>query len=138
MKTESRKLKTVYRNGQEIGSDMDWKAKDKAGLLDALLAPKNADEMARFLRDLMTQQEIEEFAKRFEAARMLSRNVQYAAIIEKTGLSSATVARIAKWLRGSLGGYRLVLDRISSTTLNTNSNHHHLPHSLGKGLISST
>ncbi len=118
MKTESGKLKTVYRKGQEIGSDMDWKAKDKASLLDALLSPKNAEEMARFLRDLMTQQEIEEFAKRFEAARMLSRDIQYNAIIEKTGLSSATVARIAKWLRGSLGGYRLVLDRISSV-------HHH-------------
>ena len=111
---------------KQIGTDMDWKAKDKGQLLNALLACKNRDEMARFLRDLMTKQEIEEFAKRLQAARMLSEDTQYNAIIEKTGLSSTTVARIAKWLNGSLGGYRIILNRLS--------NHHHLSPKLGKGL----
>ncbi len=114
---------------QQIGLVMDWKSKDKALLLDALLACRDKDELARFLRDLMTVQEIEEFTKRFQAARMLSEDTQYNAIIERTGLSSATVARIAKWLKGSLGGYRLVLARLSSPTA-----HHHNPAKLGKGL----
>jgi TrpR-related protein YerC/YecD len=115
---------------QQIGPYIDWKPKNKGELLDALLACQNRDEMARFLRDLMTPQEIEEFAKRFEAARMLSEDTQYNTIIERTGLSSTTVARIAKWLKGSLGGYRLVLARLS----NPIANHHHNPAKLGKGL----
>ena len=47
------------------------------------------------------------------AAEMLSRDVQYNAIIESTGLSSTTIARISKWLKGSLGGYRLVIKNLA-------------------------
>src|SRR3989338_11213379 len=111
---------------QGIGSQMNWNTKENKQLVEGILAIKNADEAKRFLRDLMTEAEIKEFANRLEAASLLSRDVQYNAIIENTGLSSATIARIAKWLKGSLGGYRLVLSRIS--------NHHHAPLKLGKGL----
>ncbi|MBP6884325.1 MAG: TrpR YerC/YecD [Candidatus Pacebacteria bacterium] len=107
----------------------DWNAKQNKQLVSALLSVKNADEAKLFLRDLMTEGEIEEFGKRLEAARLLSCDTQYTTIIENTGLSSTTVARIQKWLKGSLGGYRLVLSRISSK--------HHHTHSqtpVGKGL----
>ena len=73
----------------------------------------------------MTEKEINEFASRLEAASLLSQDVQYNTISEDTGLSSTTIARIAKWLKGSLGGYRLVLSRISN---------HHTPSKLRKGL----
>jgi TrpR-related protein YerC/YecD len=108
-------------------NQFDWNTKSNKQLISALLSVKNADEARLFLRDLMTEGEIEEFGKRLEAARLLSRSVQYNTIIESTGLSSTTIARIQKWLRGSLGGYRLVLARLSS-------NHHHLSHPVGKGL----
>lgn len=107
--------------------DINWNIKENKQLLEALLSIQNADEMKRFLRDLMTEGEITEFSKRLEAARMLSRDVQYNTIIEKTGLSSTTIARIAKWLKGSLGGYRLILNRM----------HHHNPSQTRKGLLSS-
>src|SRR3989338_5197755 len=106
-------IKTV-RLVTEIGPDTDWNTKEKRQLLEAILALKNADEAKRFLRDLLTAEEIEEFATRLEAARLLSRDVQYNAISESTGLSSTTIARIAKWLRGSLGGYQLILNRLHS------------------------
>ena len=106
-------MKTV-RLVTEIGPDTDWNTKEKRQLLETILALKNADEAKRFLRDLLTAEEIEEFATRLEAARLLSRDVQYNAIIESTGLSSTTIARIAKWLNGSLGGYRLILSRLSN------------------------
>lgn len=96
----------------EIGPDMDWNTKEAKQLLAALLELKTADEAKRFLRDLLTPAEITEFGKRLEAARLLSRDVQYEAISEATGLSSKTIARIAKWLYGSLGGYRLILSRL--------------------------
>ena len=111
-------IKTV-RLIQEIGVDMDWNNKEKKQLVTGILALKNSDETKRFLRDLMTPAEIKEFAGRLEAAKLLSQDVQYNAISESTGLSSATIARIAKWLYGSLGGYRLILSRLSKGTGST-------------------
>ena|SRR3990167_7158755 len=97
----------------EIGRDVDWDKKENNQLLQAILAPKNADEAKRFLRDLLTPAEINEFANRLEAAKLLTQDVQYNAISESTGLSSTTIARIAKWLGGSLGGYRLIISRLA-------------------------
>src|SRR3989339_1487401 len=111
---------------QEIGPIMDWNDKKNKQFVEAILTLKNADEAKLFLRDLMTESEIKEFANRLEAASLLSRDVQYNAIIENTGLSSTTIARISKWLNGSLGGYRLILSRLS--------NHHHNSSKFGKGL----
>ena len=93
--------------------DINWNAKKEKQLVEAVLSLKNVDETKRFLRDLMTEKEIQEFANRLEAASFLSRDVQYNAIIESTGLSSTTIARISKWLKGSLGGYRLILARLN-------------------------
>lgn len=111
---------------KEIGPKMDWNTKKNKQLVEAIMALKNAGEAKRFLRDLMTEKEIKEFANRLEAASLLSCDVQYNAIIENTGLSSTTIARIAKWLNGSLGGYRLILSRLS--------NHHHNSSKFKKGL----
>jgi TrpR-related protein YerC/YecD len=105
--------------------EIDWNTKENKQLIEAVLALKNADETKRFLRDLMTKGEILEFANRLEAARLLSTDEQYKGIIEKTGLSSTTIARISKWLKGSLGGYRLILSRLN----------HHTSSKLGKGLF---
>ena len=112
---------------QGIGKDINWNNKKKTQLAQAILTLKNIDETKRFLRDLMTKKEIEEFANRLEAARLLAGDVQYNAIIESTGLSSTTIARIAKWLNGSLGGYRIVLNKLG---------HAHSQKSVGKGLSS--
>ena len=122
-KNTSIKTVKLIRN---IGSEMDWNDKKNKQLVEAILALKNVNEAECFLRDLMTEGEIQEFANRLEAASLLSRDVQYNAIIENTGLSSATIARISKWLNGSLGGYRLILSRLS--------NHHHNSSKFGKGL----
>jgi TrpR-related protein YerC/YecD len=110
-----------------IGSDINWTEKKNRQLIAGILELKTEDEAKRFIRDLMTPQEIAEFANRFEAASLLSRDMQYNFITERTGLSSATIARIAKWLGGSLGGYRLVLNRI-----------HHSNPKLSKGLSLNT
>ena len=116
------KISTV----REIGRQVDWNTKANKRLVEAVLALRNKDEAERFLRDLMTESEIKEFADRLEAASLLYRDVQYNTIEEDVKLSSATVARIAKWLNGPVGGYRLILNRIS--------NHHHNSSKIGKGL----
>lgn len=108
---------------------INWEKKENKQLVGAVLALKDASEAKRFLRDLLTPQEIEEFSNRLEAASLLSQNIKYDAIIDRTGLSSRTVARIAKWLKGSLGGYRLILSRLPK--------HHATPSQVRKGLLSS-
>lgn len=116
-------MKEIVQKNEEF----NWGEKYKIQLIEALLSLKNKNEAERFLRDLMTEGEINEFARRLEAAKLLTQSVQYSEIIDKTGLSSTTVARISKWLRGPLGGYRLVLNKL---------HHTHSQNSVGKGLYS--
>ncbi len=129
-KTSIKTVKLV----QQIGPVMDWNTKENKQLIEAVLALKNADEAKLFLRDLMTEAEIKEFANRLEAASLLSKDVQYNAISESTGLSSTTIARIAKWLKGSLGGYRLILNRITPNQNKFGTGHSNSS-KLGKGLL---
>lgn len=91
---------------------MNWKTPENLKLIEAILALRTQAEAKRFLRDLMTETEITEFANRLRAASMLSEKVSYSRIQKKTGLSATTIARVSKWLQGKEGGYRLVLNRI--------------------------
>ncbi|MBI2623564.1 MAG: hypothetical protein HYW65_03240 [Candidatus Liptonbacteria bacterium] len=95
---------------------MDWNKPEKQRLLQAMLALKTEDEAARFLRDLLTKSEIEEFANRLAAAEMLAAGKSYTTVQKATGLSSTTVARVAKWLRGKEGGYRTILARLKESS----------------------
>ncbi len=94
-------------------------------LINAVMALRSAKEAKRFFRDLLTEEEIIEFSKRWQAAKMLNNGISYADIEKETGLSSRTIARVAKWLNDGMGGYKLIINRINS---------HHKKSSLGKGL----
>ncbi|OGG56286.1 hypothetical protein A3D71_01865 [Candidatus Kaiserbacteria bacterium RIFCSPHIGHO2_02_FULL_55_20] len=91
---------------------MNWSTPRNTQLVRALLFLRTPDEARRFLRDLLTPDEIDEFSKRFRTAEMLSKKVPYSVIEKKTGLSSTTVARVAHWLHHGKGGYGLVLKRL--------------------------
>ncbi|MCF7831258.1 hypothetical protein K9M41_04700 [Candidatus Gracilibacteria bacterium] len=90
--------------------------KRTTNLYRAILSLKNENEARKFFRDLLTEIEIEEFSRRFEVVQMLDKGLPYTEIENKTRMSSTTIARISKFLNGSFGGYRLILDRL---------NHHH-------------
>ncbi|MDP3899840.1 MAG: YerC/YecD family TrpR-related protein [bacterium] len=98
-----------------------WDNQNTRNLITTLLLLKNEAEMKRFLRDLLTENEIIEFGKRWQAAQLLNETVPYTDIIQKTGLSSTTVARISKWLRHGRGGYRLALKKIHGHHVNVKS-----------------
>lgn len=87
-------------------------AKEYRELIRALLALRNDDEARRFLRDLLTEPELAEFSRRWQAARLLAQAVPYTEVEKRTGLSSATVARVAKWLNTGRGGYQLIIKRL--------------------------
>ncbi len=82
-------------------------------LSQAILSLKTEDECRRFLRDLLTEAEIKEFANRWKVAQMLNKKVPYEQIAKETGMSSTTIARVQKWLIKGKGGYRLVLKRFA-------------------------
>ena len=90
-----------------------WNNAKTQDLMRAILALKTPNEAKRFFRDLLTEEELIEFGKRWETARLLDKKVSYAKIVSKTGLSSTTVARVSKWLNKGMGGYKLMLNRMS-------------------------
>jgi TrpR-related protein YerC/YecD len=115
--------KVIRLNNKIMKSWDNIRSKD---LFSAILTLKNAEELKRFLGDLLTEQELVEFSSRWQAAKMLNNKVPYPVIAQKTGLSSRTIARVSKWLNSGTGGYKLVLKRMKL-------NHHNLSR-LGKGL----
>ncbi len=88
--------------------------KNTKNLYQTILGLKNINEAQKFFRDLLTEQEILEFSKRWQVAQMLADKVSYSVIEKKTGLSSTTVARISKWLDQGKGGYKLMLKRLDA------------------------
>jgi TrpR-related protein YerC/YecD len=80
-------------------------------LADALLSLRDRDEVRRFLRDLCTLPELEALTHRWQTVRLLEEGVPYLEIAERVPTSTATVTRVAQWLRHGAGGYRLALDR---------------------------
>jgi TrpR-related protein YerC/YecD len=91
---------------------MDWKNPKNRRLVRAILALETPDEAERFLRDLMTEVELVDCAKRLQAAELLLQNVPYSEIEKKTGFSSTTVARVSKWLNGGRGGYKIIISKL--------------------------
>lgn len=72
---------------------------------------RDRQEIFRFLRDLLTKQEMIELHKRWQAAQMLAQKIPYTEISHQTGLSSATIAKTARWYKKGLGGYKLAIKR---------------------------
>jgi TrpR-related protein YerC/YecD len=82
-------------------------------LFHAILGLESRDELESFLRDLCTLQELETLAHRWQVAKLVDRGLPYLEIARRTGASTATVTRVAHWLRHGEGGYRAALDRAS-------------------------
>ena len=81
-------------------------------LADAILLIRTRDEARRFLRDLCTLPELEALTHRWQTVLLLEQGMPYLDIAERVPTSTATVTRVAQWLRHGAGGYRLVLDRM--------------------------
>lgn len=83
-------------------------------LADALLALRNRAEVQAFLEDLCTPGEIRALSERWQVAQMLDAGeLSYREIAEQAGSSTATVVRVARFLKDMpYQGYRLVLDRL--------------------------
>ena len=88
---------------------MNWNKEENQKFIQALLSLRSKDQTKRFLRDLLTEGEIREFANRLKAAEMLYSKIPYKTIEKETGFSSTTVARVSKWLNNGMGGYKSII-----------------------------
>lgn len=83
-------------------------------LFDAILGLKDREECYRFFYDLCTIGEIRTMAHRLRAAEMLAAGATYEEIQGATGMSSATVSRIRRFLEFGADGYVMVLERLAA------------------------
>jgi TrpR-related protein YerC/YecD len=90
-----------------------WKTTTAQQFADVVTAISDRSTMQNFLRDVMTEKEIIEISSRLEAAKMLQQGKKYTEIIEKTKLSSRTIARISDWMQNGRGGYAAALTLIT-------------------------
>lgn len=86
---------------------------NKKNFYQSFLQLQTEDEVRRYLRDLLTLQEINEFSERLAVANMLNNKLTYAEIEKRTSMSSTTIARVSKWLKHGRRGYTLVLHRLN-------------------------
>lgn len=83
-----------------------------AGLTQALLAMRNADELQALLEDLCTPAELEAIADRWRVVPLLMEGIAYREIHDRTAVSVTTIGRIARCLDLGAGGYRLAAERV--------------------------
>ncbi len=98
-------------NQTDLRPDERWLNDEIRELGEAFVALRNGDEALRFLRDLCTVNELKELGQRWHVARLLDQGTSYHEISDQTGASSATISRVAQWLRYGRDGYRLLIDR---------------------------
>lgn len=83
-------------------------------LFGAVLSLQTEDDCDAFFTDLCTPAELRDMSDRWKAAGLLEKGMPYREIYEKTGVSTATVTRVARSLFFGRGGYRKALDRLKA------------------------
>ncbi len=82
-------------------------------LFKGILSLNSVEECKAFFDDICTVTELIDMSNRLTAAKMLSDDKTYSEVIEKTGLSTATISRVNRCLKYGSDGYLLVLDNLN-------------------------
>ena len=80
-------------------------------LMQAITLIQNTDEAFGFFTDLCTPAELEAMADRWQVVPLLQAKIPYRTIHEQTGVSVATITRIARCIQFGSGGYTLIAER---------------------------
>ena len=89
------------------------KSEQADNLARAILALNSEEDCYRLFEDLFTIREIQDLSQRLEVARLLQNQSTYTEIVEKTGVSTATIGRVNRALNYGAGGYQLVLAKMA-------------------------
>lgn len=95
-----------------VAYTVKWQDEFTEQLFDAILALENKEECYRFFEDIATIGEIKTLAQRLEVARMLRAGHTYDKITARTGVSTATISRVKKYLHYGSDGYKTILERL--------------------------
>jgi len=88
-------------------------------LYEALALIKTSEEAALFLQDLCTPTELQSLADRWRVVAEIKSNKSYRQIYQETGVSVATIGRVARSLLLGKGGYQLIFKRIQKKKNNS-------------------
>ncbi len=111
---------SVRPRGQEVNlviHEPRWRDGFTDQFFAALLQLETLEEGYRFFEDVATIGEIKALAQRLEVARMLRAGHTYDGIAERTGVSTATISRVKKYLHYGADGYKLILERLEERGL---------------------
>ncbi len=99
---------------------MDNAQQSTQALFQAILLLKTEDEVARFMKDLCTPQEIAALADRWRVCRFLEEGqLSYREIHQETGASLATITRVARFLKDEPHqGYKTIINRMKNNKSN--------------------
>jgi TrpR-related protein YerC/YecD len=96
---------------RKLRSRHAWATQEILELFAVIRSMAELGELEEFMRDLCTLQELETLAHRWQVAKLVDEGYPYLEIAQKTGASTATVTRVAQWLRRGEGGYETALRR---------------------------
>ena len=84
----------------------------KSDLAKAFCVPRTVNEMEQFLTDLCTPAELRALSERWHIAQLLDQGqLSYREIQAQTGVSTTTIARVARFLKDEpYGGYRTLIE----------------------------
>jgi TrpR-related protein YerC/YecD len=90
-----------------------WDQRYLTELFAALRTLETLDEFQHFFDDLCTPAELRSMADRWRVVQLLRQGLSYRIINERSGVSTATITRVARSLTYGTGGYRLALQRLA-------------------------
>ena len=73
---------------------------------------QSVEECAQYFEDLCTIKELQDMAQRLDTAILLDRGLNYQQIIERVGISTATISRVSRCLNYGAGGYKNAIKRL--------------------------
>lgn len=85
--------------------------KNDESFYKAIISLKTEDSCRRFFEDICTPKELKDLGDRLKVAELLIEGKTYEKIIEETGMSSTTIARINRALSYGEGGYLEVIEK---------------------------
>ena len=88
------------------------KSEQADNLARAILALNTEEDCYKLFEDLFTIREIQDLGQRLEVARLLQAQSTYTEIVEKTGVSTATIGRVNRALNYSTGGMKELMERM--------------------------
>jgi len=93
-------------------------------LFEAVVMLENPDEVANFLKDLCTPQELNALQERWEVCQLLADGeLSYRQISKQTGSSTTTIGRVSRFLNDEpYKGYRKLLDKIKKEKKDVHKN----------------